>query len=757
MNCLHKRKAILFIFSFLLIFAASISASSAAILVVGPGETYTTIQSAIDAAAAGDTIQVKAGTYSEDITISTNNLTLVSIDGPGLAVVDGAGVSSEIITVDSDLGVTIDGFRILPGTAGTYGIYHSGGSPTTPVTITNNTSEGFSDYGFYMSFGYVTSTTFTFSNNTMIECNDGVYIYGFDGCTVRISGNTATDCYNGMDLEEFDEGLGADAEITGNTVTYDPLLGTGGYGISFCCPEDTTRISGNRVTGPYEYGIYIEDLGCCGRSPAIVFVESNAISGSEYGLYFDELTCCMPGQVTVLYNVIDGVDYGIYANSHSYASDPLTSVVFAGNSILNTGLYGFYNSTGELVDAKHNWWGDASGPLDIKALPGTPDYNNPTGTGGEVTEYVDYDPWLTIPVSAEKPTLISPADGSADVSVTPTLTTSPFVSPLPGVTHKSTQRQLGTVPDFTSGLVIDGESTTDLIAMTVAVPLAYSTTYYWRVMYKDSNDVFSEGSDTWSFTTVAAPVPPPAAPVLSAPANGAVGVILTPTLTTAAFVPPAAGVTHHSTVWQAGTAADFTSGLVMNVESTADLTSRAVPAGTLDNGKKYYWRARFRDSNNILSAWSAAWSFTTEAGVLPPPDKPVLSAPADGAADVTLTPTLETDAFSGAPGTTHKSTLWQVGTADDFASVTVIDDESTADLTSRTIAAGKLLNGTTYYWRVRFRDSNDTLSEWSDAWSFRTLGTPVPPKKGGSGCSAVSFTPAALLLLLPLALVIRKK
>ena len=322
---------------------------------------------------------------------------------------------------------------------------------------------------------------------------------------MRISGNTATDCHSGMAICEIDEGRGADAEITGNTVTYDPLLGPGNYGIYIYCPEDTTRISGNRVTGPYQYGMIIDNINCSGRSPGIVFVESNSISGSEYGLYFTDLAYSGPAQVTVLHNVIDGVDYGIYTSSMSHASDPLTSVVFAGNCILNTALntalYGFYNDSGELVDAKHNWWGDASGPFDNKTLPGTPDYNNVMGTGSAVTSYVDYYEWLTSPDSAEKPTPISPANGSAGVSLTPTLTSGPFVSLLPGVTHKASHWQLGTAADFTSGLMIDEESLSDLTAKTVTASLANGTVYYWRVRYRDSNDVLSEWSDTWSFRT----------------------------------------------------------------------------------------------------------------------------------------------------------------------------------------------------------------------------------------------------------------
>jgi len=204
--------------------AISAGASGAATLVVGPGETYATIQSAVDAAAEGDVIEVREGVYPEDISISTNNLTLTSVDGPGLAVIEGMSPGAAVIKIAPELGVTIDGFTLLEGAGNNYGIYHNGGSPTTPVTITNNTMEGFNSNGFYAQWGYMTGTTFTFTGNTMRECGTGIYVYGFNGSTIRINNNTAIDCSTGMDLEEFDEGMGTDAQVVGNVITLDESL-----------------------------------------------------------------------------------------------------------------------------------------------------------------------------------------------------------------------------------------------------------------------------------------------------------------------------------------------------------------------------------------------------------------------------------------------------------------------------------------------------------------------------------------------------
>jgi len=53
------------------------------------------------------------------------------------------------------------------------------------------------------------------------------------------------------------------------------------------------------------------------------------------------------------------------------------------------------NQGSGILDAKYNWWGDASGPYHP--------ITNPFGTGGAVSDNVDFDTWMTTPVDGVCP------------------------------------------------------------------------------------------------------------------------------------------------------------------------------------------------------------------------------------------------------------------------------------------------------------------------------------------------------------------
>jgi nitrous oxidase accessory protein NosD len=386
----HSRKmALLFLLVFGLLVASAGVSTAATTLTVGPGQAYTTIQSAINAASAGDTINVKAGLYTEDLVINKNNLALKSIDGPALAEIQGVA-TADVITVGSGLGVTIDGFRILPGGSANAGIYFEYGSTTDPVAIINNVIEDFNDpmaQGFYAMWGYLENTSFSFCENTLRNCARGIYVWGFKNSTIEVSSNILEDCdeYPVM-VEYMDyEGDGTDARINDNRVT----LSAGKEGdtaISVSHSEKTTEISGNVVEGNFVTGIYVENTGGEGQSPAVLIMEKNEVRGTGLGMRFRNMAYNMPSEVTVRYNTLKNNEYGVYIDSlGDFGDDPLTKIVFTKNNIEGSG-FGFFNGDGVTVNAENNWWGDASGPTHITNLG---------GMGDRVSDNVDFDPWLT--------------------------------------------------------------------------------------------------------------------------------------------------------------------------------------------------------------------------------------------------------------------------------------------------------------------------------------------------------------------------
>jgi hypothetical protein len=101
----------------------------------------------------------------------------------------------------------------------------------------------------------------------------------------------------------------------------------------------------------------------------------------------------------------------------------------------------------------------------------------------------------------------------------------------------------------------------------------------------------------------------PDAPLLVSPVNDVVSVMAI--LKTGAFRTAVSGSTHAKTRWQVFSDENVDA-CVLDVQSTAALTSLTVPKLVLEEGTDYYWRAQFTDSMGTISGWSADGYFTTE-------------------------------------------------------------------------------------------------------------------------------------------------
>ncbi len=124
----------------------------------GGGQDYTKIQDAIDAAQAGDVIQVYAGTYSENVEVD-KKLKLVG-DSWTSSIIQGDG-TDDTLTISAD-GVQLSGFYITDSGVGNSGIkVESDGNRLSWVNSTDN------DYGIVFS-----SSSDNTLDNVTIEFNE---------------------------------------------------------------------------------------------------------------------------------------------------------------------------------------------------------------------------------------------------------------------------------------------------------------------------------------------------------------------------------------------------------------------------------------------------------------------------------------------------------------------------------------------------------------------------------------------------------
>lgn len=204
------------VFFSIVLVAAVVPAAGATLVVGGIGAEFQSIQPAIDAARAGDIIQVRAGTYKGNLTIDKQ----ITLEGPDQPTLRGEGVAS-VITVLAD-GCVIRGFAIE----------HSGSDLTRE------------DSGILLK-----SHNNHIEDNVLRDILYGIYFYGSHNNTIR-----RNQIRGRPELEEGDRGAGLhlwnspDNIIEDNTISWT----RDGMYIQSC---NGNQIRRNRVTN-LRYGLH---------------------------------------------------------------------------------------------------------------------------------------------------------------------------------------------------------------------------------------------------------------------------------------------------------------------------------------------------------------------------------------------------------------------------------------------------------------------------------------------------------------------
>jgi len=211
------------------------------------GADFTGIQAAIDAAAAGQTIEVRGGTYRENVKVN-KQVVLRGVDaGGGKPVVDGVGRDSAV-TLSADQ-ITLEGFKLI-------GSGRKFGDAGILVTSKNNTIRNNTAVKNHTGIMLHRSSGNTVTGNDAGENhNDGICLIGAARNT--IANNTANaNKHAGIWLDGYKQ-RGPLEPADHNTLDGNTADNNAVFGIALNTGADENAVKGNRTSGNRDAGILI--------------------------------------------------------------------------------------------------------------------------------------------------------------------------------------------------------------------------------------------------------------------------------------------------------------------------------------------------------------------------------------------------------------------------------------------------------------------------------------------------------------------
>ncbi len=267
---------------------------SAATLEVGPGKTYATINAAMGAAGAGDTILVYPGTYNENINITVPNLTLKSVAGRDSTIIGpGTGLNQNtVISIQSGLGIiTVDGFTVI---------------------LSPDKLSGYHPIGIGQRMAAAAGTASYIFNNK-----------------IKVTGTLR----NGIQVS------GENSQIVGNIVEGGPLTvdwGSSGILIAASTTTKNILVKNNQLLGQMDYGLGIITWGSGVVSDVVVennIIEKTVYAGISIG---GKVSNTMVTNNIIKNNPVNGLEE-IHTNYYGYAAGNPTGTKVYYNQFCNNG------------------------------------------------------------------------------------------------------------------------------------------------------------------------------------------------------------------------------------------------------------------------------------------------------------------------------------------------------------------------------------------------------------------------------------